>query len=108
METVYLAVYKHFMEAIDGIDNGACPRLNLKSATRLAAEPVPGRVQALLEAINFYRRSYKCLPAFAASQLTTDVVAPSGSGAIMFDIPAAHPGDMVPPAADCSCNVWTN
>ena len=23
VETVYLAVYKHFMEAIDGIDNGA-------------------------------------------------------------------------------------
>ena len=32
VETVYLAVYKHFMEAIDGIDNGegagrrACPQ----------------------------------------------------------------------------------
>lgn len=28
VDTVYLAVYKHFMEAIDGIDNGALLPIN--------------------------------------------------------------------------------
>jgi Uncharacterised protein family (UPF0160) len=44
VETVYLAVYKHFMEAIDGIDNGG-KRCRLQAACHHAAADESGGVK---------------------------------------------------------------